>query len=153
VRKGAVVIVAALALAAFAVGCGGSSEATTVPLSKAQFIKRADAICWRARQRFNALYQPFVKKYGLPEGKRRSLAEYAEAVKTALAPSVEWEVKEIRALGAPRGESRTVDAILAAVESGLEAVERHPGVQADPEKQFAESHKLARAYGLTICGQ
>ncbi len=149
--RGAIIIGAALALAAFAVGCGGS-ETTAATLTKTQFVKQADAICLRGEERFNTLYRHFVEKYGLPAGKRRSLAEYAEAVETALAPAIEWELEEIRALEVPPGDGRKIDAILAATESGLEAVEKHPGVQANAEKQFKQSSSLARAYGLNYCG-
>jgi hypothetical protein len=151
VKQITIVVVSALALAAFMAGCGGGGEAP-VSLTKAQFIKQANAICSRGAARFNALYQSFVRKYPLPGGKRRSLDEYSEAVKTALAPAIKWELEEIRALGVPAGDAHTVDTILAAIEGGLEKVEKHPGVQANTERQFERSTNLANAYGLETCG-
>ncbi len=140
----------ALALAAFAVGCGGE---TAAPLTKPQFIKQADAICARSDQRFQARYQYFMQHTPNPTlPAERSMAQWIEIVKTVYGPSIEQEVEELRALAPPRGDQRRVNAILAAIEEGLGKVREDPTVEAQTEAQFKKAVELAREYGLTVCG-
>jgi hypothetical protein len=144
----------ALALAAFAVGCGNGGETTAAPLTKAQFIKQADAICTRGQQRFQELFDGYMRQTPNPTpAPERTLAQWTEIVETAFAPALEREIDELRALTAPRADERQVNAILAAVEDGLRGVEKDPSVEADAEEQFRKSTRLADEYGLTVCGR
>ncbi len=142
----------ALALAAFAVGCGGS-ETTAATLTKAQFVKQADAICLRGDERFQEMFQSFMQTTPDPAlPSERTMAQWTEIVEKVFAPAVEQEVEEVRALGAPRDDRRQVNSMLAAVEEGLKEVEEDPSVEADTEEQFRKSSRLAGEYGLTFCG-
>lgn len=140
----------ALALAVFAAGCGGGDEAAA-PLPKAQFVKQADAICNAESRRFQRLFEAYVHEnhIGLPP--ERTHAQWTGIVENALAPTIEARLERIRALGIPRGDSRQVNAVLNAVEDGLQEVRETPSVEADAEAQFAKSTRLARAYGFRVC--
>jgi hypothetical protein len=142
---------AALALVASAVGCGGGGDAA--PLTKAQFIKQADAICLHSAGRFQTLFNRFMQTTPDPRlPADRPLKQWTEIVETVFAPVKEQELEELRALGAPRGDEQRIEAIFAAIEDGLKEVEEDPTVESDTEEQFEKSSRLARAYGLTVCG-
>lgn len=133
-------------------GCG-TGESAPMPLARAQFIKRADEICERADQRFQELFDDYLHENGIGLPPERTLAQWSGIVENVLAPTIEGEVERIRALGAPRGDSKRIEAILDAVEEGLGKVRENPTVEADTEAQFAKSKRLADAYGLTVCGR
>jgi hypothetical protein len=127
---------AAVLLAAVAVGCGGSSEAA--PLKKAQFIKQGNAICATAQAE--------------REGQRKELSEQAsesEVMQTLLAP-VESMTEELDDLGVPVGQEEQVDAIVSAYEDGAAKLEADPG-GTDSVAAFDTANKLAADYGLTGC--
>ncbi len=151
--KGLIAAVCGLSIAVIVAGCGGDQQAATAPIAKARFIKQADAACSRGNEHFQTLYENYVTETELELAKKRTAAQWAEIVAKVLAPAVEQEVAEVRALGAPRGDGKQVDAILSAVEEGLEEVEEDPGVAANTEDQFRRSYKLATEYGLKICGR
>jgi hypothetical protein len=68
-------------------------------------------------------------------------------------PALEAEVRAIRALGAPAGDERRVEAILAATERGIEQIRADPvGVLDGPPPALREAGRLARAYGSAECG-
>lgn len=137
-----------LTLTGIVMGCGG--EATIAPIGKAQFIKRADAICGNERDHFQTLYEQYLKSRG--SVRAYTLAEKAEIVQKALVPAIDRELGEIRALGSPHGDAARVAAILGAIEYGLERVEDDPSVEASTEAEFKRAHVLAQAYGLDVCG-
>jgi hypothetical protein len=139
-------LVGALAIAALVAGCGGgndSSSSTTVAtssLSKAQFVKKANAICEQGRTKF---VNYLSKEVALPE-----------AIVDVVAPTLEEVTSEIRELGAPKGGESQVEAFLASMQRGTEemvAKRETAKVLSDIEPPFEESAKLAAKYGLDHC--
>jgi hypothetical protein len=156
--KGLIALIAVLTIASLAAGCGGDDETATASLTKAEFVKRADAICDKGNERFQTLYEKYVRAHenDAPEiepGGKRTLAQSTEITERALAPVVKQEVDEIRALGAPSGDGRRVAEILDAIEDGLKKVEEDPTVVGNTEEEFSKPHELATEYGLEVCGR
>ncbi|HEX3324231.1 MAG TPA: hypothetical protein VHR65_03705 [Solirubrobacterales bacterium] len=147
------VAVGALMITLIAAGCGGNEEAAPAPITKAQFIKQADAACTKGNEHFQTLYEDYVKETKLDITKKRTAAQWAEIVEKVLAPPLEQEVAEVRALGVPKGDGGKIGAILGAIEEGLEKVEEDPSVAANTEEEFRKSYKLATEYGLRVCGR
>jgi len=141
---------AALAFLLSVSGCGGGNE--PAPLTKAAFIRRADAICTKADERFQLLYERYVRRTKLDLAKKRTTAIWREIVQQAFAPSVDGELAELGDLGAPKGDGATVRAILAARRRGLREVEANPDDMVNTEEEFKRSHALAQAFGLEVCG-
>ncbi|HEY6551234.1 MAG TPA: hypothetical protein VIY71_08565 [Solirubrobacterales bacterium] len=141
-----------LALALLVAGCGGGGDdsSTGPTISKAAFIKKADAICSGGNKRMEASLAHFFQ-----EGKkikRPSKADFEELVGKVVVPNLRQEIKEIRALGAPSGDEDKVDEILTALEEGLETAEGNPQAAVDSsEVVFGISSRLAREYGLEVC--
>jgi len=138
-------------VAVIAAGCGGGGDSSTVSITKAQFVKQADAACKKGEERIQADFQAYI------EGHKKNLSnptedDFAEVVETVVAPDVEQEVSEIRALGVPSGDEDKIEAILDSVEEGREEAEADPknAVQTTPAS-LEKAKKLAKEYGLKVC--
>jgi hypothetical protein len=132
-------------------GCGGGSSSSGPTISKAVFIKKADAICKESIERIEKSFVAYLRKSG--GGIHPGKAAEEELVGKALVPSVKREVRELRALGAPSGDEDRVDAIIGALEEGVETAESDPkAVTASSEVVFGIASRLAKEYGLEACG-
>ena len=82
-----------------------------------------------------------------------SKAEQEKIVTTVMVPSVSREVKELRALGIPDGDEERVDAMITALEEGVETAERDPEVVTkSSDAVFGIASRIGGEYGLTVCG-
>jgi hypothetical protein len=126
-------------------GTGGSSS-----LSKAEFVRRGNAICAAGNKETEAQGQ---KLFG-GQRKKPSKSQLTQFAATVLIPSVQKQVDQIRALGAPKGDEAKVKAIVDAAQQGIDKGKQNPLALTgqsggDP---FKKANALARAYGLTVCG-
>ena len=147
---------AGLALLALAVlaGCGGDdgpdefSPVVSEPLSKVEFLREADRICFSSEARIEAAADDLVTPRRDPDP-----AEVKRIAISLVVPALESEVKAIRALGAPEGDEREVEAILAATEEGIAAIEADPrGLLDGVPAPLRRAQRLAETYGSLQCG-
>jgi hypothetical protein len=140
-----------LAVALVVTGCGGDDESSAGPtISKAAFIKKADAICTHGNKRMELAFASFLEEK--KNIKHPSKADYEALVGKVLVPNLNQEIKEIRALGAPSGDEDRVDDFLEALEEGIETAERDPKVVISTSNAvFGISSRLAKEYGLEVC--
>ena len=143
----------AVSAAAFA-GCGGDdgpddfSPAVTEPLTKVEFLREADRICHSTEVRIEAAADDLVTAPGDPDP-----SEVERVALSLVVPALETEVRAIRALGVPDGDERPVEAILAATEEGIAAIEAHPRDLLNGVPQpLRRAQQLAEAYGSQQCG-
>lgn len=111
-------LLSATGLAALLAGCGGGEDRTvaTTSLAKAEYVKRADAICARGRMR--ALrYQPSLGREG------QTPAAAHTAIEVSVLPAIREVVDELYELGAPSGQKGQVEAFLAAFQEGVDEAE------------------------------
>jgi hypothetical protein len=141
------------AVALLAAGCGGDDEEaadTTVgmPLSKADFIAQADAICADGEAAIN---QAAAEEFGTAQP---SPEEGAAFVDDVVIPTLEDEANQIDELGPPNGDVEDVEEIVAGLRGAIEEVEDNPeGVlDGSAESAFADVNELAGDYGLKECG-
>jgi hypothetical protein len=142
-----------LAVSLIVAGCGGGSDEsnTGATISKAAFIKKADAVCSGGNKRMEIAFAHFLE--AKKNVKHPSNADYEELVGKVLIPNVSREIKEIRALGAPSGDEDRVNGFLEALEEGIEVAERDPKVVvSSSEAVFGIPSRLAKEYGLGVCG-
>lgn len=148
-------LAAVAAIALIAAGCGGGSDNTgsASSLSKAEFVKKGNAICARGQKEIDEGVENFGKEHNL-SGKVPTKAERNELTNDVLIPIVLKEVDNIRALGIPSGNEKEVEAMLSAVEEATVEIEKDPSLLnpagAGP---FKKPNKLAREYGLNACGE
>jgi Flp pilus assembly protein TadD len=146
-----IALAASLALVLVVAGCGSSSKSnsTTPALTKAEFLKKGNAICKKGTQQINqAANKAFPKSKGKP-----SQAQMTKFATDTIIPSVQTQISGVKALGAPKGDEAKVKAIVTTAQAALDKGKRDPAIlvsnKSDP---FAKSNKLTKAYGLKACG-
>jgi hypothetical protein len=157
VSKRLVALLAALvALAVIAAGCGsgGGGTETTSSLSKAEFVKKGNAICAKGNEEFEEGFEEFAKEHHINKNKKPTKAQINEVAEEVLLPVARQEVQTIRDLGLPSEGEEEADKVLKAAEKGIEAGEANPSSLAtETGGPFKEANKLAREFGLTKCGE
>lgn len=157
-------LVAAISIAAIMAGCGGDDDSgsaasaagggetvTTSSLSKAEYVKRASALC---RPKKEGVFKKTVAylERGRSEGRPEPVV-LAEAAKAVLLPVVEARIAIVRKLGAPAGDEDEIEAMLVAQQEGVEKVRRletfAPGE--DLRKFFSKATKTFKAYKFRGC--
>jgi hypothetical protein len=142
-----------LAITGIVSGCGGSGSSTD-PISKADFVKQANAACAQTQKQIETEFAQFVSSLG---GKEPSSQQANEAAQTKVAneiliPGKEQELDSLKELGAPKGDKEQVDEITSALEEGIEETKKDPGHAASNSgKTFAKEQTLAARYGLKNC--
>lgn len=126
-------------------GCGGGGddeEAAPEPISKADFTTQANKICADGSAELDAAADAL--------GDAPTQEQIEGFAADTLVPNIQAQHDDIEALGAPEGDEDEVDAILAALQDGVDATEADPSAitSGDP---FAQANELAGAYGLTDC--
>jgi hypothetical protein len=132
----------------------GSSSAKTEGSSQAktEFVDQANAICKEGKKKGLGEIKTYVKAHPPSAGSstEAKVALLGEALRTVFLPEVQNQVDEIRALGLPQGEEGQVEAILDAMEEGVEASSKSStGLKLG--LNFERSAELAREYGLDSC--
>jgi hypothetical protein len=146
-------IVAVIAAVFFVAGCGGGSDSSSSAnsISKEEFIAKADAVCKKGTERLQAAIAGALKNQ--TNITKVTKGEQEKIVATVMVPSVSREVKELRALGVPDGDSERVDAMITALEEGVETAERDPAaVTKSSDAIFGIASRMAGEYGLVSCG-
>lgn len=117
-------------------------------LTKAQFLKRANAICVHA-------HEEIMKVYGRYTRKPRPNALLNRLSQELVIPATKKEVRRLHALGAPSGDGQRVAKILSALEEGIENGERDRRTlraTGGTEYAFSKALPLEVGYGLDRCG-
>jgi hypothetical protein len=132
-------------------GGSGGPAVTTSSLSKAEFAKRAQAICSRERRTTLSRLIAYEQKNGHP-GEPVS-ATFADAVRAVLLPTIEAEMSGVAALGAPAGEEAGLEAFLDAQREAVGEVAKLQRISSrfQLERYFSDSGKLAGEYGIGDC--
>jgi len=142
-----------VALAALVAGCGGSDDTTdeTVTLTKAEFIKQGDAICKEANEENETEAEEFAEENDF-KLEKASKEQLEEAVAEVLVPSLNKQVEELDALGAPEGYEEQVEEIIDSLEDVAAEVEDDSSLVFE-EKTLEKPSQLANAYGFEVCGE
>jgi len=144
------VLIAVLAVA----GCGsdddkGGSTAAKAPaggVTRASYIKAADAVCQAGSNRMKAV----ITK--LPNNPSKAqIREFT--VKTAI-PELNREVRELRALPRPVADKARLDEIYDSLQTAVGQLKTNPDLvsASGPQSPFTKPNQLAHKYGLKICG-
>jgi hypothetical protein len=149
----------AFLLAIAAIGCGSGGGSTTADstgsekaLTKAQFIKQADAICHDAQEKKGKLIGAWAKK---SEEEGKTLEDWSEEeigqiyLRIAL-PPIRDASSQIAELNPPEGDAQ-VEKVLASLSSTVKGLEEEP-TRAVKGSPFIRPDELAQAYGFEVCG-
>lgn len=133
-------LMALLLVAIGAAGCGGEEH----HLTKAQFLKRGNAICVQAK----------AEQVKLAKGHEKVLLGNPQVsdVLPIFLPPMQKELRRLEALDPPQGDQERVQAILDGIEWGVKDAKSDfldlYVKRADP---FVRSDEKARKYGLDAC--
>lgn len=128
-------------------GCGGGDSTTA--LTKAQFIKQADAICEKTDKDAVAAMGQAAKEEKTAAGKSGE-EQISAAVLLAGLGVVQQEAEELAELGVPSGDEAEIEAIVDGIEAAAAKAEKDPR---HLEAAFAEVNKLAAKYGFKACSE
>jgi hypothetical protein len=149
-------LAAAMAVAVIAMGCGSDEDSGSASagdsssLSKAEFVKQANAACLKPRETALQEVAAYSQKHR-SEGLSDTLLG-RKAIKVVLLKTFEEEIAALRALGAPEGDEEEIDAMLAATQSALDEAKELPKTSSkEVESYFGDADKKLRQYGLTGC--
>jgi len=145
-KIGSLSLLAVLALALVAAGCGSSSsDSTSDALTKADFIKQADAICTKGNKDITAAAAKL--------GNSPSEPQIEEFASSTIVPGIQDELDQIRELTPPAGDESKVNDFLDAADEATNKVKDDPSLINASANPFADANKKAVAYGLKVCGQ
>ena len=135
-------LVTALALA----GCGGGGDGKH--LSKAEYLRRGNAICKRGHDELNRRAQAQFSASPSPN----EIVDFGRA--TGI-PIVEREINGIAALDAPKGDEGKVKKLVSDAQAALVKVKADPQlfIASGSASPFAQANREAKAYGLIECGK
>jgi hypothetical protein len=140
-------------------GCGGGNDTTaaatkpstkaTKPLTKAQFVKEANAICHKTGLKKDHLLAEAEKESGKPIF-AASPSEQGQLIETVVLPVFMEGISELRELTPPPREKARVARIVEIFERAREETEADPAhvVGHDP---FLKADRAVEAYGLQMC--
>ena len=145
-------VAAAIVVALVLVGCGGGDSSSAAgSISKEEFIAKADAVCKKGTERLQAAIAGVLKNQ--PNITKVTKGEQEKIVATVMVPNVSREVKELRAIGVPDGDDERVNAMIAALEEGVETAEQDPeAVTKSSDAIFGIASRIAGEYGVDACG-
>jgi hydroxymethylpyrimidine pyrophosphatase-like HAD family hydrolase len=142
-----------LVAAALLAGCGGGSSTTetTATLSKSEFLAQGNAVCEEGEKAQQSEVNAYVEEENLAN-KNPSAAQEAAMVENIIAPNIEGQINDVKALAAPASVEGQVEEAIELAEEALEEVEAEPSIavtsSADP---FAAAGKVLHSIGLTKC--
>ena len=135
-------------------GDSTGADVTTSSLTKAEFIKQADAICEEAGEGIQEESIAYAEENGIDVDKEPSDEEKEELVTEVIVPNIEKQAEDIASLGAPSGEEDQVGSIIEGIESAAAETAEDPGsVIGGSEGAFESVNEEAKEYGLKVCGE
>lgn len=145
-------VLAALPLAVAACGSDESDEqAAAIPTpTKSEFIAQADEICATGDSQIDADAGSILGAES--RDARPSPKQVERIVDEAIAPGVQSQVDQIRALTPPEGDEEVIGEFLDSAEAGIEALREDPSRLVTDDDPFARTSQLASAYGFDVCG-
>jgi hypothetical protein len=138
----------ALVLVAIAGGCGSSDGDTGATVSKASFIRQADAVCSNSDKAQEAKLTQLGQE--VKQGDTKPLDD-EELILQAGLPSLRNAIEELSALPLPEDGGKA-EALIEELEAALEETEQSPKLLLEEPSPFTPVAAKARAYGFKVCG-
>jgi hypothetical protein len=126
------------------IGCGGGGDDES--LTKAEYVKEANAICRKALNQKEKVIAEATEK--LPDKVSASTKE--KVVLEAFAP-YEKATEELAELGKPEGQEEKAEALVEAMEDGAEKVKASPTTLLVSDLPVRKANKMAEDFGVDRC--
>lgn len=161
IKRTSLFIAALFSLALLFAGCGGDDDGSaadgnevtveTGSLTKAQFIKEADAICQKSEESMEKLVGDYVKAVTENPSQASPSAQAATLVNTVMAPAYEKLIDRLGALGAPSDDEEEITAFLTSLQESLDKGREQPLKFVRSREPFVEGVELSKVYGFNVC--
>jgi beta-phosphoglucomutase-like phosphatase (HAD superfamily) len=138
----AVATASALVLLVFA-SCGSSSPS----LTRAEYVKKANAICKEWQEERNKAFGVIIQKY---QGQKPTPQLQQKAAEEAVLDPYEHLTQKLAALDTPEEDGEKAQALLTAMEGALAKVKANPRVVVSGSP-FTKADHLAADFGLDKC--
>lgn len=141
-------------------GCGSEGEsssqatASSGPLTKAEFIKRADEICREADKGVYFRAAGYRESHEKELNKLPPIPREERMIRIFVLPSIKNQIEGIEALEAPKGDEKEIEQIINEMKAGLKAGEKEPysvSYEVPGEYPFNELAELGDEYGFQEC--
>jgi hypothetical protein len=156
---GRLLLLSAATCAALTVaGCGDGDSTTggdvsVSSLTKAEFIKQGDTICKKGNDQIEREVEVFVKENGINRVSPTD-EDQNEVTAAVVVPAFRDQAEKLADLEAPSGLEDEVDAMIDALETGIDEVEDDPAALFRSEvSPMDEANELAIKLGFTECGK
>lgn len=145
----AIIAIGIAAAACLVAGCGSSGDATaTAAVTKAEFIKQADAVCSKIAKEREAAITVWEKEY--PGGADAAQEDVDDGLEKVISPSMQHEVEELEALEPPAQDGETIEKMIANLKKGSTVI-ADQGVAGIPKSGIPQYEKEAAKYGFKVC--
>ena len=121
----------------------GRSAKNTKPLTKAQFIMQANALCAAAVVATSSVFQQYPNL-----GSGSPSAQEISAFVTSFATVVQHQINGTKALKPPTRDQSKITKFLSTNQNELNTLKANPQLLAGKQSPFLAADGLARAYGL-----
>ena len=145
------ILVGVVVLGAVISGCGGGSDSSTV--TKAEFVKQADALCAERQKEWKTALASYNQQ--VQERNATNKLQVQEEIATGLLekemiPAVSKQLEAMEALPAPEGDEEQVSKMLDTLSKELEKVEgeKNPVYGLAKSHNFEKFEEEAKKYGL-----
>lgn len=128
-------------------GSGGGAG----PLSKSAYLEQANRICAKNQRETERAAAAFAIEHAGP-----GEADVLTVIRQVRVPMLEAKAAALRKLGAPRGDRREVEQIVASIETladGIGKLDDIDGVTAKLNREANQTNRLVRRYGLDRCAE
>jgi hypothetical protein len=140
-------VMALLLAAAMLGGCGSSSgSGDDESLTKAEYVRKGNAICGKWQQARGVLFSKFTKELQPPV----TQAEREKAILKILEP-YETATKDLAGLPLPKGDEKKAEAVVSAMEEAGSQAKKNPSVLLRSSTVFEKPNELVEDYGLKEC--
>lgn len=129
------------------VGCGGTasnSSDTSATISRADYVKQADAICGRTEKKQLKLLRIFATQKSTQKAR-------VELVEHAGIPPLQEQAKKLSELPEPSEGAAEAKAYVVAFSDGVNKAEEDPGSLLEAPSPFGEAEALAAKFGFKVC--
>lgn len=143
-------VLGVVVLAAAVAGCGGGSD-TSSDLTKAEFVKQANAICAERHKEWQASIADYKKKVteeNVSEGSAAQKELVEELVQDSMVPALSDQLRALEELGAPEAIEDQVDKMIKRLSKAIEGFEEN-GAKSLGERDYPNFIYAARAIGVT----
>jgi hypothetical protein len=150
----------ALTVVSLLPGCGGGKDASvskaaeTGPLTKAEFIKEGDEICRKADVTQTREARAYRKEHEKELAKLAPIPAEEKLIVAITLPSIRQQMKELEALGAPKGEEKKLESFVAGIEAGLRRAAKNPyhvEWEYPSQNPFLAVDEALTSYGFAYC--